>query len=241
MKGAATATTNAKKKAKPKQKTKQTAPQASRAPARTGPPTLRFSPTAWAKLLYLRDRGGTEVGGFGIAAAEDHLRIEDLRLVRQHCAMSSVVFDDAAVADFFDEQVDLGRRPEQFARIWVHTHPANSAQPSATDEQTFSRCFDRADWAVMFILARGGETYARLRFNVGPGGSLLIPLEVDYQPPFPAADPEAWEAEYAANVVAEDAQLDPTVSWDEDYLLDPWRDDPFDEFLDFLEEDDHDQ
>ena len=29
-------------------------------------PTLWFSPTAWAKLLYLRDLGDTEVGGFGI-------------------------------------------------------------------------------------------------------------------------------------------------------------------------------
>ncbi len=33
-------------------------------------PTLRLSPTAWAKLLFLRDLGETEVGGFGIAAAE---------------------------------------------------------------------------------------------------------------------------------------------------------------------------
>ena len=30
---------------------------------------LRFSPTAWAKLLYLRDFGRTEVGGFGIATS----------------------------------------------------------------------------------------------------------------------------------------------------------------------------
>ena len=30
---------------------------------------LRLSPTAWAKLLYLRDAGDSEVGGFGISAA----------------------------------------------------------------------------------------------------------------------------------------------------------------------------
>jgi hypothetical protein len=29
---------------------------------------LRFSPTAWAKLLYFRDRGETEIGGFGVTA-----------------------------------------------------------------------------------------------------------------------------------------------------------------------------
>ena len=34
----------------------------------TATPVLRFSPTAWAKLLFLRDYGETEVGGFGIAA-----------------------------------------------------------------------------------------------------------------------------------------------------------------------------
>ena len=41
------------------------------------PPTLRFSPTAWAKLLFLRDLGDTEVGGFGISAADDLLYVED--------------------------------------------------------------------------------------------------------------------------------------------------------------------
>ena len=33
--------------------------------------SLRLSPTAWAKLLFLRDLGDTEVGGFGIAAADE--------------------------------------------------------------------------------------------------------------------------------------------------------------------------
>src|SRR5690242_14104510 len=116
------------------------------------PPVLRFTPTAWAKLLRLRDLGETEVGGFGISAPDDLLLIEDVRLVCQICAVVSVKFDDLAVADFFDEQVDEGRRPEQFARIWVHTHPGDSPQPSGVDEQTFARCFGQSDWAVMFIL-----------------------------------------------------------------------------------------
>jgi hypothetical protein len=30
----------------------------------------------------------------------------------------------------------------------------------------------------MFVLARGGKSYARLRFNVGPGGNIVIPVEV---------------------------------------------------------------
>ena len=127
-------------------------PSAARRDEPRKPPVLRFSPTAWAKLLFLRDRGDSEVGGFGIAAEDDLLFVEDIRLVRQVDTVASVEFDDVAVAEFFDEQVDLGRRPQKFARIWIHTHPGNSPEPSGTDEATFCRVFGRTDWAVMVRL-----------------------------------------------------------------------------------------
>jgi hypothetical protein len=161
---------------------------------------LRFSPTAWAKLLFLRDCGPTEVGGFGIAAAGDLLCVDDVRLMRQACTVVSVAFDDASVAEFFDEQVDAGRRPEQFARIWIHTHPGQSAEPSCVDEETFARVFGGSDWAVMFILARGGETYCRLRFSAGPSGSFQIPVEIDFERQFGPTECTKWSAEYAACV-----------------------------------------
>jgi hypothetical protein len=162
--------------------------------------SLRLSPTAWAKLLFFRDAGDSEVGGFGIAAANDLLYLEDVSLVRQNCDFASVILDDVAVADYFDRQVDAGRAPAEFGRVWVHTHPGTSAQPSATDEQTFARVFGGTQWAVMFILARGGATYARLEFHVGPGGSLVLPVEVDYGRDFAASDQDAWHSEYLANV-----------------------------------------
>ena len=147
-------------------------------------PVLRFSPKAWAKLLFFRDRGESEIGGFGITKADDLLRIEEFCSVKQDATRASVCFDDLAVADFFEAQVDAGQKPEQFGRVWLHTHPGNSPQPSGTDEETFDRVFGRCQWAVMFILARSGQCYARLRFNTGPGGELVIPVEVDYRLPF---------------------------------------------------------
>jgi proteasome lid subunit RPN8/RPN11 len=161
---------------------------------------LRFSPTAWAKLLFLRDAGDTEIGAFGISTPDDLLLVEDVQLVRQTCSCVTVEFDDDSVASFFDDQVDAGLRPESFARLWLHTHPANSAEPSGTDEATFSRVFGRSDWAVMFILACGGQTYARLRYNVGPGAELKLPVEVDFGCPFLGTDFGAWQEEYRANV-----------------------------------------
>ncbi len=112
----------------------------------------------------------------------------------------TVAFDDVAVADFYEEQVDLGRKPQEFSRIWLHTHPGQSPTPSLTDEETFARVFGSCDWAVMAILAQGGKTYARLRFNSGPGGSLLIPVLVDYSQEFPGSDWEAWQQEYDLHV-----------------------------------------
>jgi proteasome lid subunit RPN8/RPN11 len=171
---------------------------------RTRRQTLRFTPTAWAKLLYLRDIGPTEVGGFGISDASDLLLVEDIQLVEQVCSVVSVEFDDDSVADFFDKQVDAGRQPEQFARVWIHTHPGASPSPSGTDEETFERCFGGVDWALMHIIAEEGNTYTRARFNVGPGTERRLRSRVEFDREFPAADHEAWFIEYCDNVTVYD-------------------------------------
>ena len=217
-------------------KTKQTSRTSSMPPTPLTrmTPVVRFTPYAWAKLLFLRDLGDTEIGAFGITPADDLLLVEDVCLVRQQCTPVSVKFDDEAVADFFDEQVDLGRRPEQFGRIWLHTHPGHSAQPSSIDEETFARCFGRADWTVMFILARGDQTYARLRFNVGPGGDLEIRNDVDFTLPFAASQHEAWQEEYDSNV-----GLGLNHPLDDVLILDRWgwQQDPEGDFVELANRD----
>ncbi len=177
-------------------------------------PTLRFSPYAWAKLLFLRDLGDTEVGGFGISAEDDLLLVEDVRLIGQRTTLVSVEFDDEAVADYFDAQVDAGLLPERFFRLWLHTHPGDSAEPSSVDEETFQRVFGRCDWAVMAILASGGATSARLRFSAGPGGEIEIPLQVDYSVGFNAADHAAWKREYEKCVRLIDLWQEPVLPCD---------------------------
>lgn len=166
-------------------------------------PSLRFSPYAWAKLLYLRDRGDTEIGGFGLSDERDPLLVVDVLTVKQLCTAVTVAFDDAAVADLFDELVDRGLKPERFARIWIHTHPGECPLPSSVDEETFARVFGRTDWSVMAIVARNDASYARLSFQAGPGGALEIPVAVDYRAAFAGSDFALWEAEYLAHVVEE--------------------------------------
>ena len=181
-------------------KTKKRKPQKRVRSRRLQQPQLRFTPWAWAKLVWLRDRGPTEIGGLGIAPSDDPLLVEDIRLVKQTTTLVSVAFDDESVADLFDELVDEGLRPEQFARVWIHTHPGDSAHPSGVDEETFARCFGTTDWAVMFILAQGGETYGRLQFHVGPSGTVPLETEIAWSEPFGVSDPAAWDSEYRQHV-----------------------------------------
>jgi proteasome lid subunit RPN8/RPN11 len=181
-------------------------------------PPLRLTPYAWAKLLMLRDLGETEIGGFGVSRPGDLLLVADVQLVRQVCTAVTVKFDDDSVANYFDRQVDLGRSPDEFARIWIHTHPGNSPYPSATDEETFARCFGNADWAIMLIVARGGQTYARLCCRRAPAGSFMLPVKLDFSQDFSGSDRVGWEGEYHNNVIAERLETEAL------FLLDAWDD-----------------
>ena len=73
-----------------------------------------------------------------------------------------------------------------------------------TDEETFKRVFGSCQWAVMFIVAQNSKSYAKLSFNVGPGGQILIPVEIDYSLEFGPTSQDSWDIEYTANVKAVD-------------------------------------
>ncbi len=148
-----------------------------------------------------------EVGGFGITRADDLLFVTDFVLVKQKVTAFSVAFEDDSVADLFEEQVATGRKPEQFARIWLHTHPGNSPQPSMTDETTFSRVFGTCEWAVMFILAQDSSSYARMHFKAGPGGDIKLPVYIDYSREFEGSNFKEWAKQYNANVTEETFSL----------------------------------
>ena len=172
-------------------------------------PTIRFTPYAWAKLLFLRDCGDTEVSAFAVSAEDDLLRIEDVRLVRQQCTPASTLFGDDAVDDLLNELQPSLSQSDQCGRIWIHTHPGESAEPSAIDEETFELSFGGVDWSLMFILAADGEAYARLQLHRPPGCSRRLNVEVDYSREFRPSDFPGWLAEYDRCVEIIDPLLSP--------------------------------
>ena len=166
------------------------------------PLSLRFSPTAWSKLLFMRDIGNTEIGGFGITLPDDPLYVSDFITVKQECTSVNVEFDDQGVSDFMLDMVEAGLQPENFFRIWIHTHPNISPTPSGTDENTFKRDFGSAYWAVMAILSKYERTYCRIQINNGPiKGNIEIPIVVDFSSyEFAGSNSKAWYEEYDKNI-----------------------------------------
>jgi len=163
--------------------------------------TLRFTAYAYAKLLWMRDRGDTEVAGYATTATNDPLLVTDFRLVKQKCTGASFELDPDDLVDDVECTLDAGLAPWQTHNILCHTHPGTSASPSGTDEKNFKNAFTSPDWAIMLIIAEGGEIYCRLKFNVGPGGTKNLKVSVDFSQEFQGSDPEAWETEYKTKVV----------------------------------------
>lgn len=165
---------------------------------------LRFSPYVWAKMLFLRDIGDTEVSFLGVTPNELSL-VEELVLIPQKCTGATTNMQEQGLADFQLDMLERGLEPRHFMRVWCHTHPGNSVTPSYTDENTFKEVFGPCDWAIMFILGTEGATSCRFSYRYGPGGfggggQQEISCEVDWKADFKERNEAAWKEEYEKNV-----------------------------------------
>ena len=159
--------------------------------------SLRFTPYAYAKLSFLRDYGDTEIAGFAMCQTDDPLLVTDFYMPHQDCTAVTVELDGASLLAYRAMCREQGLDEKHSFRIWVHTHPKISADPSSTDEDTFSELFDRTDWGIMAILSKTEDRYVRVRYGGdGPTANAELKWEIDYKADFPASDIEAWVAEY---------------------------------------------
>lgn len=176
-------------------------------PSRPRGPVLTFTPLAWLKLNYYCHAGNTEVGGYGVAGDPvKPLHITDVVLPRQSCTLATVDLDMDDLGLRWEDLALGGLQPFQYSSVWVHTHPGGCPRPSLTDEATFAE--RTGPWAVMFILAQGGDTSCRLKVNAGPfPQELEIPVRVDWSDtPLLARGHDLsallarWEADFVTDV-----------------------------------------
>lgn len=163
-------------------------------------PVLEFTPYAWAKLLYFRDLHDNEISGFGLTLEDYPLVVVDILLVPQVCSMCLTTPISSEKGDFFMRMAEAGHHPQQFGRIWIHTHPGIGPEPSGTDVDTFMDAFRYPDWSVMFILDTSDTSYCKLQFTAGPRCVVKIPVKITWDFEFEATNYELWQDEYEKNV-----------------------------------------
>jgi len=148
----------------------------------------------------MRDIGETEVAGYCITGTDDPLFVTDFITIKQTCTSCTFDLDPDALAEYSEEMLDYGLMPWQFSNILAHTHPGDSPSPSCIDEDNFKKAFSHPDWAIMFIIAKGGQTYCRIKSNTGPGLEKTLQVAIDWEHEFDGSDYDEWEQEYKANV-----------------------------------------
>lgn len=176
---------------------------------RSGSPILRFTSEAWEELSARRAIGDDRVRGFGITTAVDPLTIEEIRFLPRHEVTEP--FDDAEVLDFYSRAVERELPMDRYARVWVGSRPGRSARPASVDEAIFARLYGAVPWSVLCLVASGGATYARLRYNVGPAGAWKVPVVVNESQASRLVDSDACAEAVAPVAVARD--FEPDDSW----------------------------
>ena len=164
---------------------------------------ITFSKKAIAKYLFVRDycnetnlkeksnsNAFLECSVLGISSPDRINYVDDVIIPKQEVTGTTTDIDQDWLHEWADEMWDKGEdhAPKYTTRIWCHTHPGSSAEPSGTDEKTWSDTYmiDGVDWAAMIIIAqavssKNEHTYCRAKYESSIGMQVSrIGLNIDY-------------------------------------------------------------
>ncbi len=168
-------------------------------------PQLRFNLYAWAKMWFFCKYRPNEFTAYGVFADGEQLLVVDILLPDQRATASTVGHTGLGMERLLERAKRLGYRPNQVARLWIHSHPEGDVTPSPQDQRTFNMCFEEHDWALMVILSHQGRINCHLRMmkpsSLGTGAiQQEISVVVDMTQPFPKSEIKAWQQEYDRHV-----------------------------------------
>ena len=165
-------------------------------------PRLTLTAFAYQKLCYWEAMSRKEeVSCFGISTRkEEPLRVSELFMPAQEVTANSTDPTEEGLADMFDILLGAGLEPNQFARIWIHTHPFKS-EPSTKDFATCREVFGECDWFIMLIKGNDGFTCYMYSMTGVPVRNKLA-VGIDYcNPGLPTKIVQGWTDTFQNNVV----------------------------------------
>jgi len=101
-------------------------------------PRLKFSPSAWTKLVLYTTLCPHEIGGFGMLVQDgaDYI-LDDLLLVEQDVNALATHFHGQSVSLLLADLVEQDRDPAAL-QLWWHSHAREAPFWSGEDEKTIS-------------------------------------------------------------------------------------------------------
>jgi len=171
---------------------------------------IKITPAVYWHLQWLCRRTPCEVSAMGILSAQgEEIKIVDLVVVRQEVSPVHVNLDMNWWADYQVKLYEEGIEPWQ-GSCWLHTHPEGLDGPSRTDEETMEQSFGGWNFAMMLILTKDGQFYARVDFDhefptgakgrLGLEGQVRIAWEEVPERPVDQSLLEQWEREFKERV-----------------------------------------
>lgn len=162
------------------------------------PKSIRIAGSAWAKALCWAFRKDDEVGFMGVTTAPETLDVSDVVMLKQEVGAAQTDLDGGAFGEMLEEMQDRGIGPVRCGKVWFHTHPDLSPEPSGQDLQTV-HTLGGSGWAAMVILGlkdRGVTAKGWLSLPT-PMGRVLVarPVVVDW-----GWSLKSWQDEYDAKV-----------------------------------------
>ena len=162
-------------------------------------PTLWLTPYFLAKYTWFRDRGDTEVSGYGLSDEDNVLRFKDFIVPQQVCSATHTTIDEDDWLKIIGTEL-MSEYPAQcYHRLWAHTHPGFGPDPSSIDEDTFASHMQNPTWGIMLIYSTNGTFYARF-CQKNPRLVIEMNVEVDWSGPYYDFTPEIWEQQYQEKV-----------------------------------------
>lgn len=139
---------------------------------------LVINALAWLKLCLIRNtKKGQETAFWGVTDPDNPMYVTDIECVKHYGRHSYVEFDDEALMDWTMQMAGQGIYADRCRRVWIHTHPGNSAAPSSVDWNTMNRLSAGAPYMIMLIVAMDNSTTCHMQSQLSCGdGSEHAPI-----------------------------------------------------------------
>ncbi len=138
-------------------------------------PELNFTPQAWEQMQQYLRLSTYEISGFGrVQELDGRFLCDDIVIFKQEVSAGHTELDDLALAQFHEEVTAAGQKPQEYGRLWWHSHAKGSLYFSQTDWNTI--CYLARPYAFGIVGNQSGGV--KVAYSQKPYNNHMLPAMV---------------------------------------------------------------